>query len=54
MQQLDTMEGRVVDNANFIHIENISTISDETLYNQLLNEFPQWLKAAKDKGIIRT
>lgn len=53
LKKLDTMEGRIVDNANFIHIEDIASISDETLYNQLLNEFPLWLKAATDKRIIR-
>lgn len=53
LERLDTMEGRVVDNANFIHIEDISKVSDETLYSQLLNEFPLWLKEAADKRIIR-
>ncbi|WP_246239474.1 vWA domain-containing protein [Paenibacillus anseongensis] len=52
LKKLDTMEGRIVDNANFIHIKDIASVSDETLYNQLLNEFPLWLKAATDKGII--
>jgi stress response protein SCP2 len=54
LKKLDAMEGRIVDNANFIHIEDIASVSDETLYNQLLNEFPLWLKAATDKRIIRT
>lgn len=54
LKKLDTMEGRIVDNANFIHIKDIAKISDEDLYNQLLNEFPLWLKAAKDKRVIRS
>ncbi len=53
LKKLDTMEGRVVDNANFIHVHDIGAISDESLYDQLLNEFPVWLKAAKEKRIIR-
>lgn len=53
LKQLDTMEGRIVDNANFIHIEDIASISDETLYNLLLNEFPLWLKESTAKRIIR-
>lgn len=53
LQKLDTMEGRFVDNANFIHIEDVDTISDEQLYDTLLNEFPMWLKEAKEKGIIK-
>jgi stress response protein SCP2 len=54
LKQLDTMEGRAVDNANFVHLDNISTVSDEMLYDQLLNEFPQWIQAAKEKGILRS
>lgn len=53
LRKLDTLEGRVVDNANFIHILDVDTISDEQLYDALLNEFPSWLKEAKAKGIIK-
>lgn len=52
LKQLDTMGGRLVDNANFIHLDRIEEVSDEQLYDQLLNEFPQWLKAAKAKRIL--
>ncbi|WP_243767394.1 vWA domain-containing protein [Paenibacillus agricola] len=52
LQKLDEMEGRFVDNANFFHLNDISDISDELLYDELLNEFPEWLQAAKAKGII--
>lgn len=53
LRQLDTMEGRVVDNANFFHLNDIRAISDEMLYDQLLNEFPKWIKEATEKRIIR-
>ena len=53
LRRLDTMEGRVVDNANFFHLEDISKVSDEELYDQLLNEFPMWLKEAKEKRILK-
>ncbi|PLT30695.1 vWA domain-containing protein [Peribacillus deserti] len=52
LQNLDHMEGRFVDNANFFHIEDVEKISDEDLYNQLLNEFPSWIEEAKTKGIL--
>jgi hypothetical protein len=52
LKQLDTMGGRLVDNANFIHLDRIEEVNDEQLYDQLLNEFPQWLKAAKAKRIL--
>lgn len=53
LRKLDTMGGRVVDNANFFHLDDISQVSDAELYDQLLNEFPMWLKEAKEKGILR-
>jgi hypothetical protein len=52
LEKLDTMEGRFIDNANFFHIKDIEKISDEELYNNLLNEFPEWLVEAKTKGIL--
>jgi hypothetical protein len=52
LEKLDTMEGRFIDNANFFHIKDIEKISDEELYNNLLNEFPEWLAEAKTKGIL--
>ena len=53
LQDLDTMRGRAVDNANFFHVDDLARISDDTLYNRLLNEFPGWLKSAKNAGILR-
>ncbi|WP_247741166.1 VWA domain-containing protein [Cohnella sp. LGH] len=53
LSQLDTLPGRVVDNANFFPIADITTITDEELYDKLLNEFPLWLKEAKAIGILR-
>ncbi|KJS86179.1 VWA domain-containing protein [Desulfosporosinus sp. BICA1-9] len=43
LEKLDTMESRVVDNANFFAIDDIDRISDEQLYERLLNEFPHLL-----------
>lgn len=53
LQELDTMSGRIIDNANFFSVNDISKISDEQLYDQLLNEFPTWLKEAKSKNIVK-
>ncbi|MCM3764942.1 VWA domain-containing protein [Neobacillus niacini] len=53
LRTLDTMEGRVVDNANFFHIDDIDQISDDKLYDALLTEFPIWLKEAREKGILK-
>ena len=52
LEKLDIMPGRVVDNANFFSLDDVDKISDEELYNKLLNEFPMWLKEVKEKGIL--
>ncbi len=52
LQKLDELTGRVIDNANFFHLNDLDTISEEELYSRLLNEFPSWIKQAKEKNII--
>jgi stress response protein SCP2 len=52
LERLDTMGGRFVDNANFFALDDFETVSNEALYDRLLGEFPHWLKAAKEKGIL--
>ncbi|WP_295449806.1 VWA domain-containing protein [uncultured Thiodictyon sp.] len=52
LEDLDTMAGRKVDNAGFFQVDDLAHISDEELYERLLNEFPIWLKNAKRNGII--
>lgn len=54
LKGLDTMEGRIVDNANFFHLDDIGAISDEVLYDKLLTEFPLWIREATAKRIIRS
>lgn len=53
LKELDTLSGRLVDNANFFAIDDFNSISDEELYDRLLNEFPIWIKAARKKHILR-
>lgn len=52
LQKLDTMSGRVIDNANFFQANDIKNMSDDELYSKMLAEFPQWLKEAAIKSII--
>ena len=52
LEHLDNMPGRVLDNANFFGVNDITRIDDAELYRRLLNEFPDWLKEAKAKGIV--
>ena len=52
LEKLDTMSGRVVDNANFFALNDIASIDDNELFRRMLGEFPDWLKKAKTQGII--
>ena len=52
LEQLDTMDGRVVDNCNFFEMSNIQSMPEAHLYDALLQEFPLWLKDAKIKTLF--
>lgn len=48
LSNLDKMEGRYVDNANFFAVRDVDTVS----YDMLLNEYPSWLADEKVKQMI--
>ncbi|MCK0519287.1 VWA domain-containing protein [Williamsia sp. DF01-3] len=52
LERLDDMEGRVVDNAGFFALDDIDQVSDDDLYQRLLSEFPDWMRAAKTASIL--
>lgn len=52
LKKLDNLTGRFIDNAGFMHINDIASIEDSVLYNRLLNEFPEWLEDAAQKGLV--
>lgn len=53
LQKLDDMEGRFLDNVDFFSVRDLKQVSDEELYDKLLTEFPQWIKDARSKGILK-
>jgi hypothetical protein len=53
LEKLDNLAGRYVDNAGFFQVNDLESINDNELYSRLLHEFPQWLKLAREKNIIR-
>lgn len=53
LEKLDTLEGRVVDNCGFFAVDDLHQLTEEQLYDRMLQEFPQWLRAARTKGIVR-
>ncbi|MGY2895554.1 VWA domain-containing protein [Deinococcus sp. UYEF24] len=52
LEQLDTMPGRVVDNANFARIRGLKSMPDPQLFDLLTEEIDQWLPAAKAAGVL--
>ena len=53
LKEIDTMGGRVIDNANFFHVDDLGKNTDNQLYELLMNEFPSWLNKARQKGILK-
>ena len=53
LEELDDMEGRIVDNADFFQVSDIENMSDKDLYDSLLNEFPDWFNIVKEKGFLK-
>jgi len=52
LEKLDDMAGRVVDYCNFFALDDLHDVSEEVLYDRLMEEFPGWLREAKSKNII--
>ncbi|MEW1889016.1 VWA domain-containing protein [Streptomyces sp. NPDC085659] len=53
LERFDTMPDRRVDNVGFFAVDDIEQLSDQELYDRLLSEFPSWLRAARQAGILR-
>jgi hypothetical protein len=50
---LDAMQGRFLDNASFFPIDDFDSMSDATIYDKMMEEFPSWLKAAQNKKVVK-
>ena len=58
LQRLDDLEGRYTDNADFFSVTEkdllgSQAISDDALYDRLMNEYPGWLQRARAQGLLR-
>ncbi|MFE2572021.1 vWA domain-containing protein [Streptomyces mirabilis] len=54
LDELPVPQKRVVDNAGFFHVgSQPRKVSDAELYDRIVGDFPQWLTAARERGIVR-
>lgn len=53
LEKLDTLSGRMVDNAGFFSVDNVDSLPDSRLYELLLSEYPDWLRAARAAKILQ-
>lgn len=52
LEDLDKLDGRLIDNAGFFSVEKPGQGSDGQLYDQLMAEYPEWLKKARIHGML--
>lgn len=52
LEELDTLPGRKIDNANFFQIEDLSKETDKGLYGKMMYEYPGYITLAKQLNII--
>ena len=53
LHRLDDLKDRFVDNANYQAVGNVDTVSDKDLFTMLMEEYPDWLKEVRAKGLIK-
>lgn len=53
LEKLDDLRGRVVDNADFFSVRSPINISDQEMFELLVNELDTWQKEAERKNVIR-
>ena len=52
LEELDDMPGRFIDNADFFSVSDPAHLTDEQLYDLMMNEYPSWLKLAQAQGLL--
>ncbi len=52
LEQLDDLSGRYIDNADFFSVKDPADVSDDELYDLLMQEYPKWVKKARSKGMF--
>ena len=52
LQKLDDLSGRVVDNADYQPVGDLSLVKDQALFDLLLVEYGDWLREARAAGLL--
>jgi hypothetical protein len=57
LQKLDDLDGRYTDNADFFAVapsdlEGPGALSDDELFDRLMNEYPDWLRRAREQRLL--
>ncbi|WP_367111968.1 VWA domain-containing protein [uncultured Psychrobacter sp.] len=52
LKDLDNMTGRLLDNCSFFELDDLDDVSEEALYENMLEEFPSWLEEAREIGLV--
>ena len=52
LKDLDNMTGRIIYDCSFFELYDLDDVSEEALYENMLEEFPSWLKEARKIGLI--
>lgn len=52
LERFDELPGRRVDNVGFFAVDDIAGLPDPELYDRLLSQFPGWVTAARQLGIV--
>lgn len=52
LERFDELPGRRVDNVGFFAVDDIAGLPDPELYDRLLSQFPAWVTAARQLGIV--
>lgn len=52
LEELDDMQGRFLDNADFFSVADPSVLPDHQLYDLMMTEYPSWLQQAKQRGLV--
>ncbi len=52
LEELDNLQGRYTDNAAFFAVTDPANLTDEALFDLMMEEYPDWLNRARSMGLL--